>query len=239
MLPPGSSVCQNEMPGFLSCPHSLAKDGVLTLEGQSQQISIRFRWAKSTGTLCVWWPFPFHPHLAATWQGLADAAWPQTTAWRAMPTAPSYKKWAAFTLHQNLSHSLPRKCFTYLRHCRSSNTIHVPVDRDTVSSCSRSPSQDLSWVHPYSFFLWQRKSWKPTQPGLSPLSLRLPQMWLPSSCWVFLQPSLSLTSFTEPNPNHHLQALSWPIPSPSPSPERHQCPWLSCSWLGGRMDSGC
>lgn len=142
---------------------------------------------------------------------------------------PATRNGLSCTLYQNLSHSLPRKCLTYLRHSRSSNTIHAPVDRDPASSCSRSLSQDWSWVHPYTFVLLKRKSWRP---GLGPLSLRLSGMWLPSPCFIFLQPCLSLISFTEPNLSQHLQALSWPILSPSPSPKRHQCPWLSCSWLG-------
>lgn len=68
-LPPASSVHQNEMPGFPACPHSLAEEGVLTVGRQSQQISIRFRWAKSIETLHGWWPFPFHAHLVATVAG--------------------------------------------------------------------------------------------------------------------------------------------------------------------------
>lgn len=115
------------------------------------------------------------------------------------------------TLHQNLSHSLPRKHPTYLRHSRSSNTIHV--DRDTASRCSRSPSQDLSWVHPYPFVLLQRKSWKP---GLGPLSLGLPRMWLPSSCWVFQQPAICL-SFPSLNPIPVITRR----PCPGPSSAHH------------------
>lgn len=54
LLPPGSSVRQNEMPGVPACPRSLAEDGVLTVKKQRQQISIRFRQAKSTGALRGW-----------------------------------------------------------------------------------------------------------------------------------------------------------------------------------------
>lgn len=52
-------------------------------------------------------------------------------------------------LYLNISHTLPIKCLTYLRHCRSSNAIYVPVDRNIATSSSKSPCWDLSWANPY------------------------------------------------------------------------------------------